>query len=839
MMTKLTLRNLVAHRVRLVLTLVSVALGVAFVAAVMVFTDTATRAMDDQFSGIADRDEVMVRPLGSFSSDGAAPRLVPQRVLTDVERKVGEARSVSGAVEGYAAIMGDDGEVVRGDGLAQLGRSYVERAGSEMRLSKGERPQRADEIVVEEGTARDGGVSVGDKITVVTERATQSLRVVGLFTLGDDVTDDVSFVGFEPDAARDLLAADGSYTALWATPREGVTPEELAKKVEAVLPGGFEALTAAEVADENREEVHSLFGMLNWFLLAFAAIAVLVGSFIILNTFSMLMTQRVRMLALLRAVGARRAQVTRAVLGEAACVGFVGALLGLGAGVGLSYLLRVAFSRMGTPLPLTTPVVETGTVIWSLLVGVLVTVVAAYLPVRRAAKIPPVAALRDAAELPARGNKVRTVLCVLLLLVGGFGVVSGLGDGGEDGATLVALGTVFLFVAAVLFGPALVRPVTKVLGWPVVRFGGTVGRLSRENARRAPRRSAATASALTVGLALITMSTVLAASMNVSADRSIEDQFAADYYLDARGTQGFTPQAVDRIARMPGVEEVAPVRHGVIKLGSEEVDVAVADAAALARATTLDVSDGKASLGRGELLVQRENAEEKKWTVGSRITGEYPDGRRAKFVVKGVYETNQIVGRPFVMNPADYAEHSSGRLVQKAFVTLGDTPAKRQDLLAALAAHPNVELKDVDDAKADARSDVDRLLNIITVLLVLSIVVAAVGLVNTLGLSVVERTREIGLLRAIGMSDSQVRTMVCLESVVIAVFGALMGVGLGLGAGILLQRAMAGSGVGYLSVPPLPLALYLLGGVATGVLAALWPARRATSMQVLRAIQQQ
>ncbi|MFJ7075537.1 ABC transporter permease [Streptomyces sp. NPDC098781] len=838
-MMKLTLRNLAAHRLRLVSTLISVALGVAFVAGTLIFTDTASSAIGAQFKDLETSDEVMVRPKDSFSSEGAAPRVVPEKVLKDLEKNVGEAESFTGAVEGYAAIMKGDGKVVRGDGPAQLGRSYVERAGSDMRVSSGERPRKADEVVVETATAKDGRIEVGDTVTVVTEKATKDMRVVGLFKLGG-VADNVSFVAFAPDVARTMFATNGAYTALWAKPGKGVSQDRLAQRIDARLPDGLEAKTAQEVADENKSEVRSVFGMLNWFLLAFAGIALLVGSFIIVNTFSMLMQQRVRTLALLRAVGAHRAMVTRSVLGEAAGVGLAGAVVGLGAGVGLSYLLRLVFERLGTYLPLAAPVVAPRTVLASLAVGVLVTMVAAYLPARRSGKIPPVAALRDDATLPARGMKVRTVFSVLLLLLGAFGVVGGLQDGGEDGASLVAVSAVFVFVAMVMLSPVLIRPVVKLLGWPLVRFGGTVGRLSRENARRAPRRSAATASALTVGLALITMATVLAASMNESADRRIESQFGADYFLDPRGTKGFSADAVDRIADVPGVAQAVPVRYGVVKLGSKENNVVAADAAALKKPTSLDVYAGGTALRTDELLVERSVAEREKWKVGSEIAGSYPDGQRATFRVGGLFESNQVIDSPYIMSPGSYAAHVSGSLINKAFIMLDGDPSdgRREALRAALADFPNVELKDSEGAKENARADVNQLLNIITVLLVLSVVVAGVGLVNTLGLSVVERTREIGLLRAIGLDRGQTGVMISLESVVIAVFGALMGIGLGVGTGALLQRAMVDTGVEYLSVPVGQLVLYLLGGVAIGVIAAIWPARRAARMQILRAIQQ-
>jgi putative ABC transport system permease protein len=393
-----------------------------------------------------------------------------------------------------------------------------------------------------------------------------------------------------------------------------------------------------------------------------------------------------------------------------------------------------------------------------------------------------------------------------------------------------------LFLGISMLSPVLSRPITAALGWPFARLGGAVGRMSRENTRRNPRRTAATASALMIGLALVAMVSVLAQSMKVSVGSAFDRGFGADYTLQATGIGGFSPEAVTAASKAPGISSVTPVRLGTIKLAGETAPVMVVDPPALATPIGLKIGSGTGTLAPDELLVQRKTADQWGWSVGSTVVGEYPDGVKAPFLVAGIYADNPLVSSPYIMTPAGYRPHAPSELIQMAYVVTEDVAQAGRSLESALATYPNVSLLDRQETKAKARGEIDQLLTMVIALLVLSIIIAALGIVNTLALSVIERTREIGLLRAVGMSRRQLRRMVRYESVVIAMFGATLGLAVGVMFGWALQRAMAEQGVDELSIPFGRLALYALAAAVIGVIAAIWPARRAARMDILRAI---
>lgn len=841
MMARLALRSLLTHKLRFLFTVIAVTLGVSFVSGTMVFRDTATRGFDVLYEDLDEVREVLVRPEQPFRDAAAPPRLIPAGVYTTIEREVPAAAELYGQVEGYAAILGPDGEAVGAGAVARLGRAFVERAGSQQRITVGRAPRGPDEVVVEEHTAAEGGIGVGGSARIVAQNGARTMRVVGIFTLGDEWEGElVTYVGFAPETARELVAEPGHYTAIGVGPDRGVSQDQLIAQLVAALPDDYDVITAAQQAEDAQEEIDLFFNLLSAVLLGFAGVSVLFGSFIIFNTFTILTAQRTRELALLRAVGASRRQVTRAVLGEATGIGLLGSVLGLGAGVGVSLLLRLLFGRLTTPLPAQPPVIAPETVIWSVAVGVAVTMLAAYLPARRGARVPPVAALRDDAGLPGRTLTRRLIGGAALLLLGGLGGLAGVAAGGEEGAVLVGAGGLALFLAMVVAGPLLSGPVIRVLGWPIARLAGAVGRLSRENALRDRRRSAATASTLMIGLALVSMATVLADSTSASVARELDQQFAADYTMSPRGLTGFDPGAIADVAAVPQVRTVVAVRHGSLRMAGDEASILVADPVALAGLVSLEVEAGTLALGDDELLVQSSVAARRGWHAGSTVSGQYPDGTTTTLRVAGIVADNQVLSRPYLVSPDSYQPRATGNLVRTAFIDIDDDAfaAGRDGVLAALRAFPDIELKDRQDAKDEARRDVDQVLNLILVLLVLSIVIAAMGIVNTLGLSVIERTREIGLLRAVGMGRSQVRAMIRYESVVIASFGAVLGLALGVGLGAALQRALASAGIGVLSVSPGRLGAYLLSAIVIGAVAALWPARRAARLNVLEAIHQ-
>ncbi|PZF98673.1 ABC transporter permease [Micromonospora endophytica] len=845
-MAKLAVRNLLAHRARFLFTAMAVTLGVAFVSGTMIFRDTASQSFGPLFERRAQAETITVRGVETItvrgvetvSGEGAPPPTVPAEVLATLDQKVTDAE-VYGQIEGYSALVRDDGSIVGEDVNANLGGAFTPRPGATLTLLSGREPAGADEIVVETRTATEGQVKVGDSYTVVAQRDTRRMKVVGIFELqDDDIGRVVTYIGYSPAVAHDLLTGSGNYSAIFLNPRQGISQQQVLAQVRPLLTPQYEATTPDQQAEQFEAELKDLFALLSRFLLAFAGVSVVVSSFIIFNTFTMLIAQRTRELALLRALGAGRAQVTRAVLAEGLGVGLLGATLGLVAGVGVSFLLRLLFTQFaGTQLPIRAPVVASATVFWSYLVGVLVTVAAAYVPARRASRIPPMAALRDDVAEARRTRLVRLVLGLTVALFGGAGLAGGIADRGADGAALVVISGVILLLAAAMVSPCLGRPVIRVLGWPIARLAGAVGRMSRENARRDPRRSAATASALMVGLALVSVATVLATSMSASAEADIDRQFGADYTIEPRGLTGFKREVVEQVAAVPGVRTVTPLQIGSLQVGREEMAAVVADARALSVPTNLTILEGSATLGPDDILVQRSLAESKAWQVGSTVAGKYPDGKPATFRVGGIFADNKVVGRSIMIHPDGYTSHAPTTLIQKAFIDFDDARAATAlaGVRETLRAYPNVDLQDREDAKAAARQGIDQILAVVVVLLVLSIAIAALGIVNTLGLSVIERTREIGLLRAVGMARSQVAAMIRYEAVMIALFGAVLGVGLGAAVGWALQRAMADE-VSTLDVPVGRLGLYLLAAIVIAVVAALWPARRASKMNVLQAI---
>ncbi|HEU5160949.1 MAG TPA: ABC transporter permease [Streptosporangiaceae bacterium] len=782
-----------------------------------------------------------MRAKRSFAATDESPaRPIPRSVLATVRERTPGAAKVTGAAEGYAAIVGKDGKVIGGQTMTQLGGDWTDDMATRLRIESGRPPRAPNEVVIDSVSAGKGGLAAGDPVTILTQGPTRTMRISGVVGLGSLGALDryITYTLFTPEVAQRLLVKPGHYSQIYVEAGPDMPVDRLRDQVAAALPAGYEAVTGDQEAGEGRAEIKRIFSFLTVFLLIFAGVSVFVGSFIIFNTFSMLVAQRTRELALLRAVGASRRQVTRSVLGEAIGVGLIGSTLGLAAGAGLAVGLRALFGIFGIDLPVTRPVFAAPTVVWSYAVGMLVTVVAAYPPARRAAKIPPVAALRDDVALPARSLRLRVAGGIALSALGAGALARGLAGSGEEGASLVGLGAAVVFLAVALLSPVLSRPVTWLLGWPVARLpgaAGTIGRMSRENTRRNPRRTAATASALMIGLALVAMISVLAQSMKVSVDETFDRGFGADYTLAATGVAGFSPAAVTAAAAAPGVAGVTPVRIGTIKLAGARQPVTVVDPPALVTSTKLAIERGTAAIGAHQLLVQRAAAAEWGWSVGSIVPGEYPDGTTASLRVAGIFTDNPAVAIPYVMTPAGYAPHAPGELIQLAYVDTRGGDARRA-LESALAAYPNVELRDRRQAKAEARDEVDQLLQMIIALLVLSILIAALGIVNTLALSVVERTREIGLLRAVGVSRRQLRRMVRQESMLIAAFGAALGLTVGVGSGWALRRAMADQGVHELSIPYGLLALYALAAIVIGVVAAIWPARRAARMDVLRAI---
>ncbi|HEU0041502.1 MAG TPA: FtsX-like permease family protein, partial [Jiangellaceae bacterium] len=621
------------------------------------------------------------------------------------------------------------------------------------------------------------------------------------------------------------------------TARDGVDTDELRDHVAEVLPSELEAVTGAEVDEESASSVEQALGFFNTFLLIFAAVALFVGVFLILNTFSILVAQRTQELALFRAMGASRRQVTRSVMVEALVVGAVGSTVGLVLGIGVAQLLKMVFATFGLDFG-GSLVLLPRTVVVAYVVGIAVTMIAAYVPGRRAAKVPPVAAMREDVVIPSAARRVHSGAGAIVFGLGAAAMLVGLFGDVDQATWLVGGGILGVFVGVALLAPIISLPILRaVAGWYPSAFG-TVGRLARENALRNPRRTAATASALMIGLALVSAVAVIGASANASVDQALDDGMNAEFTVSNAVGQPFSPAVGEEAAAIDGVAAVAVVRSGPALVDGEQALVTAIDPATFAEAADFEVTEGVADLGPGDIMLGTDTVESDGLQIGDTVTVTLPAGEQ-DLELTGAYANNPLLfGGPLIgldtlvaggIPPADtsiYVVTESG----------ADLAQVRAGLDAITSDLPTVTVKDQEEFKQQSRDQVNQLLTLIYALLGLAVVIAVLGIINTLALSVMERTREVGLLRAVGMSRRQLRTTVRLESIAIAVLGAVLGIVLGVVFGVALQQAIADEGLEVLSVPIGQLAAFVAFSALIGVLAAVWPARRAARLDVLRAI---
>jgi putative ABC transport system permease protein len=839
-----TLKNLLAHKLRMALTTLSVVLGVAFVSGTMVLTDTMNATFTSLFGEANAGTDVAVRATSAFSTgDGTDQREdVPADLVETVAGVPGVAEAAA-YVEGYAAVLGDDGEVVSNGQSPQLGVSWVDSEQlSPLVARDGRAPQRAGEIALDVDTADKGGLEVGDTVTVLLRGPAQEAEVVGLFSFGEDnAVAGATMTAFDTTTAQAVLAEPGMVSRVIARGDGDVSQADLAADVQEVLGDGLEALTGEQLADEDASNIQEALSFFGYFLLTFAIIALFVGSFIIFNTFSMLVAQRTREIGLLRAVGASRGQVTRSVLLEALVVGLVGSVVGLAAGVGVAYGLRALMNATGAGMPTGSMAFETSTVVWAFAVGVGVTTVAALLPARRAARITAVEAISEHARPQAASLRRRLLVGAVLGVAGVGALFTGLTDAADPPVLFVGIGIAAIFLAVTTLSPFISRPLVRVLALPLPRLFKTPGRLSRENALRNPRRTSATAGALMIGLALVSTFTVMGSSLKESFGKAIEESFGADYVLS---TENFMPVSTDlatRVAAVDGVETVGSIRWGVAKFGEGDGKdwIAAVQPEVLDELMTVEMVAGEASaLRQDQLLVAKPIAESEGWTVGQELPAEFAATGASTITLGGVYEPNPMAG-DYLISMGLYDRSFSERLdaaVMLRFAEGADVEAATAGVEKVIEAFPNIELLDLQEFTAVQQGFVDTILALVTALLALAILIAMFGIVNTLALAVFERTHEIGLLRAVGMSRRQLRRMIRLESVIIATFGAVLGLALGAAFGWAIVSSLADFGMGELVVPVGNLLLYVVVAAVVGVLAAVWPARRAAKMDVLGAI---
>jgi putative ABC transport system permease protein len=842
-MWRATFKGLLAHKVRLALTALSVVLGVAFVAGTFVLTDTINRTFDNLFAETQAGVDVTVRARSGFGEEGGvndARDTLPASLLEAVARVPG-VEAAEGGVGGFAQLVRPDGKAITTSGAPTLGFSWVHDEGlSPLNVRQGRAPEGDGEVVIDAVTARNHDLGVGQEVTVLTRAPAQPFRIVGIVGFGEaDNLAGATLAVFDLPTAQRLFGKEGRFDTIDVSAAPGVTTLALRADISAVLPDGVEAVTGSQVAEESADAIKSALGFFNTALLTFAGISLFVGAFIIFNTFSILVAQRTRELALLRALGASRRQVLVSVVAEALAVGAVASAVGLGVGVLVAIGLQGLLKAFGIDIPTTETQFLARTVVVSLVVGTAVTVVSAIAPARRAARVAPMAALRDEAGADHGGSlRRRTAVGAVVLGAGAAALLGGLF--GDAGISLVGLGAALTFLGVAMLSPLVTRPLAAAIGSPLPRLAGLPGKLGRENAMRNPRRTAATAAALMIGLGLVGCVSVLAASIKQSSTEIFDRSLTADFAVSSEFFMPtISPQVAAQLAGRPELAAVTGIKGGDMRVDGSRTQLAAADPAALRDVLNIEIVEGEyGSLARGALLVDEAEAESRDLSVGDTVDVQFARTGDRQFTVGAVYARNELAGRYLVSTEvfeANFTEPLDFVVLAKA--ASGVTPAQaRQAIERVTAAFPNVEVRDQTQVKADQERQVNQLLSLITSLLGLAIVIALLGIVNTLALSVFERTRELGLLRAVGMARRQVRSMIRGESVIIAVLGAVLGLAVGTLFGWAIVEALDSEGVTSLVVPGGQLALYVVAAAVAGVLAAVFPARRAARLDVLAAI---
>jgi len=844
-MLKATLKGLAAHKLRMSLTALAIVLGVGFVAGTFVLTDTISKTFDNLFNQVTQGVDVAVRTNATFNAQGGQTRApMPASVLDQVKGVQGVA-AAEGSVNGYAQFIGKNGKPVTTGGAPTLGVSLssVPQLQSATTLRSGTRPSGPDQVAIDAATAKKQGFKVGDRVKILFQGPPREFTVSGILGFGQaDNLAGATLAGFQLQTAQQVLNRVGTYDEVDVVAASGVSPEALRDRVKAVLDPKYQVLTGKELAQDTSKTVGQFTKFINIALLSFAFVALFVGSFIIVNTFSIILAQRTRELALLRCLGASRRQVLRSVLAEAVIVALISSLIGIGFGVLVAIGLNNAFKALGIDLPQTAPVVAPRTIIVALVVGLGVTLLAAIMPAIKATRVPPVAALQQEAHAAPTHHTWRRVVTGTVVTLAGIGLLlAGLFASTGNRLINIASGAVIIFLGVGFLSPLVARPLARLLGWPFAHWAGEPGKLARGNAMRNPRRTASTAAALMIGLALVSFVTIFAASLKSSSNKILDEAVAADYILSGPSNSqvGFSPQVVQRISQQPEIESATGIRFGVFKLGSKTNQLQAIDPATFPKTVRTDMVSGNLSnLASGDIALRKDVAKSNNWKVGDTLTLDFPVGGTQQERIAAIFEDNHLNGG-YLLTLADYQNHYPDQLDQIGLVKAKpnvSADASRAAVERVTNDFPIVQVKDQAQFKRDQAKSINQILLLFYLLLALAVIVAIIGIINTLALSVLERIRELGLLRAVGMTRAQLRRMIRWEAVIVSVLGAVLGLVVGGFFGWTMVRALHNQGITEFTLPVVPLVAFVIAAALAGILAAIFPGRRAAKVDMLRAI---
>jgi len=837
-----------SHKRRLLGSMIAVILGVAFLSGTLLLGDTLKANFDKLFTTANGSTDVILRGSTQIGSGNNQARSGVDASLATLARQTPGVADAQPYVQGDAQLVGGNGKRVGGSGPPTTAANWVSVPSlNPYRIVDGHAPRADDEVVINRGAAKAGKLHLGDTTTLLTP-APVRVHIVGIATFGTaDGLGTGTFTGMTlPAAQRYLTNNPAKVSQILIKTAPGVERGTVIAALQPRLPAGVQAITGQDLANENIDNIDKGFlGFLRNGLTGFAVVALLVAVFSIYNTFSILSAQRTRASALLRALGATRRQVVGVGLAEALAVGVLGAAAGWGAGIGIATGLKGIFHAFGFPLPTGGLEFKLGSGLLAIFAGIAATLVAGVVPAIRSSRVAPVAALRDQAA-ERRTVSVRRGVAGAVLTAGGVAalVVAGLGQGPM---AVAGIGALLALVGMVVLGPVAARPVTSVLGAPIARLRGVTGLLARENSLRNPRRTAATASALLIGVAVVAMFTVVAASLKKSASQGIDRALTADVIVDTPGYGGavsaqsgkLDPAMQQRLSTVDGVAVATPLSGGEALIGGKSHNITAADPSRVGQVIDLGVTSGSiASMTPTSLAVSKDVAKSNHWHVGSTAPITYPDGSTGAVTVAAIYSHPDITG-DYVLNLTGWTSHTEQAVISKIMVNLRpgvDVAAAESAIKAAMAQYGQPRVQDKAEYRSSATKGVNTILGLVYVMLALAIIIALMGISNTLSLSIHERTRELGLLRAVGQTRAQTRAMVRWESVLVAVFGTIGGVGIGTLLGWSIVKAASSTTLSAFAAPPLQLLVFVVVGAVAGTLAGIRPARRAARLNVLAAI---
>ena len=839
------MKSLMAHKLRLLATMMAVVLGVSFMSGTFVLTDTIKATFNNLFAQTSVGKDAVVRAVAPYGNNpgrgsfGNTRPMTPASLLPTIAAIPG-VQVADGAVAGQVTVLDKNNKSLKKQAPTLAFNWVPDRVLSALNLKSGRGPETSSETTMDSGTAKTSHFAVGDRVTIVSNQGAAQYTIVGITGFGKaDNLAGATIVTFDTATAQQLVGKPGMFEEIDVHAVPGTNADQLLSTIGSKLPSGFEAISGATAGQQQAKQVASFTGMITTFLLVFASIALFVGAFLIFNTFTILVGQRTRELALLRAVGASRGQVMRSVLGEALTVGLLGSTIGIVAGLGLASGIYALLSAFGLSLPSTSLQVLPRTIIVGMLAGTLVTLVSAILPARRASTIPPVAAMREDAIEIVSSMRRRAISGGTVLGVGIVLLAAALFGGA--GIALVGVGAALTFIGVAMLAPFVTGRLARILSAPLPAIEGVAGRLGQENAARNPRRTAATASALMIGLAVVAAIATVGASAIASFNHAFTKGIKADYVVVASsGFEGFQPVIETNARRAPGVVASSPIRMGRWYDGRAGKDLEAIDPVDGPKVLTIPMLSGSASaLQQGQVLIDDKVAKSHHLKVGDTLHMGFAATGVKAVTVGGIYTANPLqfpLGSYTVSTDFLAANVNQVDDIAVVLQTATRSPAEASAITTSLAAYPNVKIDTAAQFKKDQAKQLTTILTIVYVLLGLSIIIALIGVINTLALSVMERTREIGLLRAVGMQRRQVKRMIRGEAVIVSLIGAVLGLALGLGLGAAFVSGLSSSGLDTLAIPVSTVVTVLILTAMFGIGAAVFPARRAARLDVLAAI---